>query len=265
MAEKTRLSGFSRGNADPTKGCRHCVWMGTGLCNQPVVLDDPDVPKDREGKVHVNPKDRCDYFQSRNDAVLWVVRHGETGANADDTFRGWREVPLNGEGKKQAKEAAEFLKDKDISKIYSSDLNRAMNTAEIIQRTIDVPLEEDPRLRAWDVGAFSGKSRKTHQKAFNEYVKNPKEEVPMGESLKEFSGRLSEAYDDYTGEKKPVLLVTSSSCCLQIEKFGEHKDPLGKPEQAIPPGGVMVVLDEDGKCSVEEVYGEVVRPANYGS
>jgi broad specificity phosphatase PhoE len=265
MGKKTQLSGFSRGDADPTKGCRHCIWMGTGYCNQPVVLDDPAVPKDRDGKVEVNPKDRCDYFQNRKDVLFWVVRHGATGANAEDVFRGWAAVPLNAQGKKQAKDAAAFLEDKDIKKIHTSDLRRAKETAEIISQEIGAPVKEDPRLRAWDVGAFAGKSRKTHQKAFDKYVEKPNREIPMGESMKEFSARASDATAEYARKEDAPLVVTSSSFCLQLEKFVENKDPFGKPEQAIPPGGVMAVLDEKGKISVEEVFGEVIRPASYGS
>ena len=261
MADKTSLSGFSRGDAGPGKGCGNCIFMGTGHCYNEVVNDDPEVPKVK-GLVEVNPKDRCDYFESKKDVVFWVVRHGATGANEDDAYRGWRQVPLNAEGKKEAKAAGEFLKGKDITKIITSDLRRAVDTTEIIQGILDVPMEDDPRLRAWDVGAFAGKSQKTHSAAFNAYLKKPDTEIPMGESMKEFSSRVSDLFDDVTKEAKLPLLVTSSSVCLQLEKFAENKNPLGKPEQTISPGGVMAVM-KNHEC--QEVFGKVIRPANYGS
>ena len=68
--------------------------------------------------------------------MLYILRHGATGANADDTFRGLRQIPLNTEGRKQAKAAGEFLKGRKITKICSSDLNRAKETAEIVGRIL---------------------------------------------------------------------------------------------------------------------------------
>lgn len=262
----TRLSGFVRGGENaPPRQCGNCVWMAAGRCNHPLVNEDPETEKDNMGKAIVDADDCCDNFQSRGNAVIYILRHGATVANTDDTFRGWRDVPLDPEGRKQAKASAKFLEDKNIKSIYTSDLSRAKETAEIVGRILDLPIEEDKRLRAWDVGAFAGKSRKTHQKAFDKYVAKPKEEIPMGESLSEFSERVEEAHEDYAKKKGPSLLVTSSSTCIQLEKQAEGKDPLGKPDIAIPPGGVMVILDEDGERKVEEIFGKIIESASYGS
>lgn len=194
--------------------------------------------------------------------IIYVLRHGETGANADDTFRGWREVPLNPKGRKEAEKAAGFLKGRGIKAIYTSDLKRTAETADIVKDTLGAPVSKDRRLRAWDVGAFAGKSRKTHQAAFDKYLSKPDEEIPMGESLKEFSKRVGSAFKDYRKrEESPILLVTSASACLQLEKFAEGKDPFGNPEQAIPPGGVMVIHGDQA----DEILGKVQKTASYGS
>ena len=195
-------------------------------------------------------------------AVIYVLRHGETGANADDTFRGWRQVPLNATGRAEAKKAAAFLKGKGIKHIYASDLKRTMETAEAVRDELNIPMSDDSRLRAWDVGAFAGKARKTHQEAFDKYTKSPNETIPMGESMKEFSKRVQSAFKDYRGKKEsPILLVTSASVCLQLEKMAEGKDVFGKPEQAIPPGGVMCVKGDQA----DEIFGKVKKTTSYGS
>ncbi len=192
--------------------------------------------------------------------MLYILRHGATGANADDTFRGLRQIPLNTEGRKQAKAAGEFLKGRKITKICSSDLNRAKETAEIVGRILDAKVTIDKRLRAWDVGAFAGKSRKNHQKAFDYYVEHPNVEVPLGISRQQFVKKLKSIFEEYRSEPG-WLFVTSSSCCLEFEKLAENKDPFGKPEQAIPPGGVLAIHGD----VAEEIFGDVIKPANFGS
>ena len=192
--------------------------------------------------------------------VLYILRHGATGANADDTFRGLRQVPLNSEGRKEAKKAGEFLKGRRIKNICSSDLSRAKETAEIVGKILGVKVVLDKRLRAWDVGAFSGKARKTHQKAFDYYVDHPDVEVPLGISRKQFVKTLKSIFEEYRS-KPGWLLVTSSSCCLEFEKLAEGKDPFGKAEQAIPPGGVLAIYGHEA----DEIFGDVIKPANFGS
>lgn len=118
--------------------------------------------------------------QPKEDSKLYLVRHGDTALNEqgseqskDQPIRGWSPVPLNDDGIKQAHEASEALKDKDITRIVSSDLPRAKQTANIISKNLNVPVTFDPNLRTWDMGDYDGSADPAHREAVNKYATVP--------------------------------------------------------------------------------------------
>ena len=66
---------------------------------------------------------------------LILVRHGESQWNLENRFTGWVDVPLSPKGEEEAKIAGEHLKDFQIDKLYTSVLQRAINTAKIALET----------------------------------------------------------------------------------------------------------------------------------
>jgi len=66
--------------------------------------------------------------------MLYLVRHGETDWNAQGKWQGHSDITLNDQGRIQAREAATYFAEKNIDIAYSSDLNRARETAKIIVR-----------------------------------------------------------------------------------------------------------------------------------
>ena len=88
--------------------------------------------------------------------TLLLVRHGETDWNAERRWQGHADVPLNERGREQARALAERLAGESIDAIYSSDLSRARDTADIVGARLDVPVAVDPDLREIDVGAVEG-------------------------------------------------------------------------------------------------------------
>uniref|UniRef100_M0ZJF5 Phosphoglycerate mutase n=1 Tax=Solanum tuberosum TaxID=4113 RepID=M0ZJF5_SOLTU len=87
-----------------------------------------------------------------------VIRHGETEWNADGRIQGHLDVELNDIGRQQATAvAARLSKEPRISVIYSSDLKRAHETAEIIARSCgDLEVIKDPDLRERHLGDLQG-------------------------------------------------------------------------------------------------------------
>lgn len=86
--------------------------------------------------------------------TLLLVRHGETDWNRDHRWQGHSDTPLNETGRQQALELAELLDPPD--QIYSSDLARARETAEILSARLGVPVLLDDRLRERGFGAWEG-------------------------------------------------------------------------------------------------------------
>ena len=87
---------------------------------------------------------------------LLLVRHGETDWNAEGRLQGQTDRPLNEYGRRQAHQLAEELEGEELEAIYSSDLARARETAEIVGRRLEIPVELDPDLREKDWGTWEG-------------------------------------------------------------------------------------------------------------
>ena len=73
--------------------------------------------------------------------TLLLVRHGETDWNADGLLQGHTDRPLSDYGRGQARQLAEDLEGEGLDAIYSSDLSRARETAEIVGERLGLPVE----------------------------------------------------------------------------------------------------------------------------
>jgi probable phosphoglycerate mutase len=87
--------------------------------------------------------------------IGWV-RHGNTDWNAVRRTQGQTDIPLNLTGRAQARALAERFKNESWDVVYTSDLSRARETAEIIAKALDVPLYADERLREMGFGRMEG-------------------------------------------------------------------------------------------------------------
>ena len=83
---------------------------------------------------------------------VWLVRHGETQWNAEHRFQGMSDIELTDRGREQAKELAERLGDRRFETVWSSDLVRAVETADIVFGGS----RPDERLRELDFGDIDG-------------------------------------------------------------------------------------------------------------
>ena len=90
--------------------------------------------------------------------TLLLVRHGETDWNADGRLQGHTDRPLSDYGRRQARELAGQLEDEgeELEAIYSSDLARARETAEIVAGRLGLPVVLDADLREKDWGTWEG-------------------------------------------------------------------------------------------------------------
>jgi broad specificity phosphatase PhoE len=88
--------------------------------------------------------------------TLLLVRHGETDWNAQGRLQGHTDRPLNDYGRQQAKALAHRLAGEGADAIYTSDLLRAKETAEIVGERLGLTVVVDPDLREKDWGTWEG-------------------------------------------------------------------------------------------------------------
>jgi len=136
------------------------------------------------------------------DSRIFLIRHGETNWNKEGRFQGQIDVPLNDNGRDQAKKTYEYLKGINFNKAFSSSMNRPFETAQII-------LQENKKLNITKInslieinhGLWEGKLEAEIKKEWPELLKNWHEKpeqvmMPGGESIKEVSERSVEAFKE---------------------------------------------------------------------
>jgi 2,3-bisphosphoglycerate-dependent phosphoglycerate mutase len=131
------------------------------------------------------------------DHIVEIVRHGSTHLNSDDSsvdrIRGWNDIPLNDAGRLEARQIAEKMAKSPPQVLATSDLIRAVETAQIISRRIGVPISLRSRaFRPWNVGELTGKVTDDALPTLKKYIdKTPDAKLPGGgESFNDFAGRF---------------------------------------------------------------------------
>ncbi|MBR4919954.1 MAG: histidine phosphatase family protein [Prevotella sp.] len=89
--------------------------------------------------------------------TIYLVRHGETVDNARQIMQGQTQGTLNEKGREQARQVAERLRGEPIDVVVASDLQRAIETAEIIAQPHGLPVVTMSLLRERDWGSFTGR------------------------------------------------------------------------------------------------------------
>lgn len=101
---------------------------------------------------------------------IYLIRHGQTEWNADGRWQGMIDIPLSETGLNQAAALASYMSSSSLSSVYSSDLQRAVQTAEPLAKIINLPLHRDARLREQNLGVFQGLTHEEHREKFPDLV-----------------------------------------------------------------------------------------------
>lgn len=151
---------------------------------------------------------------------ILLVRHGETEFNKHGRYMGQLDIPLNEVGKKEAEQIGKVLKAFSISAIYSSDLKRASETAEIIKKTMNFPQEIilEPALRELNLGKLEGtylnlEIQNMTEQQFNAYL------LQMdGESLIDFNNRVWQCFQSITEktENDQNIVIVSHGGSIRV-------------------------------------------------
>ncbi len=136
------------------------------------------------------------------DSRIFLIRHGETNWNKEGRFQGQIDIPLNSNGKNQAKKAFEFLKEINFNKAFSSSMKRPYETAQIIlQKNPDLEIKKIDSLMEISHGLWEGKLEAEIKDGWPSLLKKwhekPDEVVmPQGESIKDVSKRSVKAFTE---------------------------------------------------------------------
>jgi 2,3-bisphosphoglycerate-dependent phosphoglycerate mutase len=136
-------------------------------------------------------------------ALLVLVRHGESQWNLENRFTGWEDVPLTETGKQEAARAGAQLRGTRFDVAFSSVLQRANQTLDIIldgtgQR--DLPIIKDQALNERHYGDLQGLNKAETAKKYGDeqvHIWRRSYDVPPpnGESLKDTAARTLPYYD----------------------------------------------------------------------
>ncbi len=120
---------------------------------------------------------------------LTIIRHG-SAEHEKTEMGGWEELPLEDKGRKEAAEAAKEVH--DLDGLVTSDLERAVETANIISRITGVPiLKKDALLRSWAMGKYTGKNPEKIEPILEDLAnKHPELKAPQGESFDGYKTRF---------------------------------------------------------------------------
>ena len=142
------------------------------------------------------------------DSRIFLVRHGETNWNKEGRFQGQIDIPLNENGKNQARKTFEYLKNISLNKAFSSSMHRPYETAQIIlQHKKDLKIEKIDSLVEISHGLWEGKLESEIREEWPTLLKNwhdkPEEVImPEGESIKDVSERSIEAFKNICSSQK---------------------------------------------------------------
>jgi len=136
---------------------------------------------------------------------LLLVRHGLTEYNRTRRFAGHTDIDLNPDGIQQVEKLRDRLADEKIDTVYSSDLKRAMSTAEIVSAGHDAEPVLCPELREINYGDIEGLTFEEIKKQYPD----------MADSLANFTTKIQfsggESFSEFT-----------IRTCRFLEKLKEH-------------------------------------------
>ena len=148
------------------------------------------------------------------------IRPGETDWNRDLRYQGWVAIPLNSYGKRQAQRLANYIRNIGVGALYTSDLKRATETADLLAEKLGSAPIADQRLRERDIGVWQGLTQQEMQlwypAEYAQFVGDPDGyRVPEGESRKDVRERILAAFNEYlVADKGETIAILSHSTAI---------------------------------------------------
>ena len=192
---------------------------------------------------------------------LFLIRHGSTQWNAEtpgaEKLRGWHDVPLATAGLIVARQAARALAGRSFTKLYTSDLRRAYDTARIMSVTLATPVEPTRDLRPWNLGDYAGREVAHVAPELTAFANGKRASaVPGGESFNSFLSRwrveLKRLLHEAQQSDVHIGAVTHARNLYALNEilFDQPIPVVGPPH----PGAVLELNGPWGKVAMRYVF-----------
>lgn len=192
--------------------------------------------------------------------VLYLIRHGETNGNVENIFHGHTDAPLNENGIKQAEALKERFKNIEIDALYSSPLQRTMDTARAVNFYHGLPIITDERLMEMNGGDFEGVPFEDINNLYPEEENLWCNQIwdfvsPNGEGMRDVFKRSVAAISDIVSENKgKKIAVVSHGCpirCIMTYLNGYRIEEITKLDWVRNSSVTKIVFDDNTNSTVD--------------
>lgn len=170
---------------------------------------------------------------------LYLIRHGQSAGNAEGRFGGHSATPLSTLGLQQAQITAQTLAKEKIAAIYSSDLLRAVQTAEPLAKLLNQEIITSADFRERHVGVLEGltfdEARDQFPKDYYALVNRKIGHIiTNGESYRQLLNRsmraLRKILREHRGKKVVIYSHTGAICFITLQLLGAiHRKTFNPP------------------------------------
>lgn len=174
---------------------------------------------------------------------LCLIRHGETNWNAERRLQGHTDTPLNENGQAQANLMAQAIKDAELTfdALYSSDLQRAVDTASAVTKLLNTPATVLSELRERHFGALQGLTiteaplAKPH--VWQAHISRELDhDLEGGESIVVFANRVSRVLEFFKQEHpgKTILVVSHGGTLDMMYRLASKQSLISERIVSVP-------------------------------
>lgn len=195
-------------------------------------------------------------------STLILLRHGQSQWNLENRFTGWVDVDLSPQGRSEAQHAGELLRSHPVDVVFTSVLQRAINTATVAMEAAGitgVPVHRDQALNERHYGDLQGLNKaETAEKYGAEQVHQWRRSYdiapPNGESLAMTRERVAPYYEAHIKplllQNKNVLVVAHGNSLRSLVMMIEHLTPDEILNTEISTG-IPIIYNLDENLTVE--------------
>ncbi len=198
-----------------------------------------------------------------------LLRHSVTVWNRSRRIQGHADSPLTAAGETLALQWGQLLSETAWSRILSSDLGRARKTTELVNRTLNLPVTLDSRLRERDWGKWTGKTIPQLKREFSDLWA---QQIPSqwdycppdGESFQNVWKRGREALESASGRwpGKNILVVTHEGMIKSLIYHESTSSDFFTAGQRLIPFHLHCLIFSGGRLAIDRLNFLNLSPAN---